>query len=52
MYWELTLKNGDFLEKGAEGVYRREETRVFHKDKLSPLGKGVENGQKPQQVGY
>lgn len=52
MYWELALRNGDLLEKGTEGVYRMEGTKVFYKDKLSSLGKGVENGQKPQQVGY
>lgn len=33
--WELTLRNEDGLERGAERVHRREERRVCHQG-LSP----------------
>jgi hypothetical protein len=34
-YWKLTLWNGDGLGQG-EGVHRREESRMFHYELLSP----------------
>lgn len=47
MYWELTFRNRDGLEGDFEGVYRRNEIRVFHQDVLSPLGMGTESEERP-----
>jgi hypothetical protein len=37
------------VERKVEGGHRREESRVFHHDLLSPLGMSTENKQRPQQ---
>lgn len=37
------------MERKVEGGHRREESRVFHHDLLSPLGMSTENKQRPQQ---
>lgn len=35
----------------AEGLQRREQIRVFHKDPLSTLGMGAGSEDRPQQKG-
>lgn len=47
----MILKNGDGLEGGgAEGVHRREVSKLFHQDLLSPLGIWAESEHRPQQA--
>lgn len=41
--WELTLRNGDRVGVGAEGILRKEESRMFHQDLLNLLGLGAES---------
>lgn len=39
-YWQLTLRNGDGIGGRVEEDHRRERSRVFPEDLLSPLGMG------------
>jgi hypothetical protein len=47
--WELTRRN-EIVVAAADGVHRREESRVFHQHLRSPLGMGAENEDNTHQV--
>ena len=45
IYWGLTLRLWDRLGEGADGVHRREKSRVY-KDLPGPMGMGTESKKK------
>lgn len=50
-YWELTLRDGDMLErKGAEGIHRREKSWLWHLDLFSIITMGTKWQEKPLLV--
>ena len=49
MYWEMPLRNGGLGGVGNDMVHRREESRVFHQDLLSPLAMSPESMERPQK---
>lgn len=52
-HWEMTLRNGKGLGRGsAEGIHRRDESRVFHYYLSSPLGMRPESEERPQPRVY
>lgn len=51
-YWELILRNGDELGEVSEGIHRKEESKVFHRDLFGPLAKGAEIVERTQQKVY
>ena len=37
-YWAMTFRDANGLGRGSEGVYRKEQSRMFRHDLFSPLG--------------